>query len=401
MKVRKVASILIKTSLFLLGWGILTTSFELVAISIIPLLFLAVPYYVTARVEEARISGGGYIGEEFEAEINLTATGFGILKAMHKLPEHFELVEGSNVIAIFVLGKSNVKIRYKAKPMRRGHYKLDKIILELEHPFLAWKTSKELYVNLELEVRQRLRKIMKVETLRGVARSPMPDVDISKIGVPGTDFREIRDYVAGDPMKFINWKATARRNKLMVNQYEVEGKKAVWLFVDANYYMTFGKSVRNYLECAIEIANALAYYFTSRGHKVGLYVVGRGICLYPDVGKRQFRRISEELMRVEAGEESFDRAFENCKKLLAIYKPLIILITRPEYSKPMRFVSEAIKAKIPVQIIALKGKIDGDDFAVNLFEILRRSMLRSLRRANLIEWDIDKPIRQLMVRVVR
>ncbi len=400
MKVRKVTSILIKTSLFLLGWGILATSFELVAVSIIPLLFLAIPHFITVKVERARITGGSYIGEEFETEIDLRATGFGILKAMHKLPEHFELVEGSNAIATFVLGRNDVKIRYKAKPMRRGNYKLDRIVLELEHPFLAWKTDKELRVELELEVKQRLRRITRVETLRGIARSPMPDVDISKIGVPGTDFREIRDYVAGDPMKFINWKATARRNKLMVNQYEVEGKKAVWIFVDANHYMTFGKSVRNYLECAIEIANALTYYFVSRGHKVGLYVVGRGICLYPDVGKRQFKRISEELMRIEAGEESFDQAFEKCKKFLAIYKPLIILITRPEYSKPVRFVSEVIKARIPVQIIALKGKIYGDEFAVSLFEILRRYTLKSLRRANLIEWDIDKPIRQLMVRVI-
>ncbi len=400
MKARKVTYSLASTALFLLGLGILTTSYELVAVSIIPLLFLAVPYHVSAKVDYAKLSGGNHIGEEFEAEVKLVATGFGILKAMHELPNHFELVEGANAVATFVLGRSDVIIRYKARPMRRGKYRLDRIVLEIEHPFLAWERYKELKVDLELEVKQRLRRITKVETIRGVARSPMPDIDISRIGVPGTDFREIRDYVAGDPMKFVNWKATARRNKLMVNQYEVEGKKAVWIFVDSNTYMTFGKTIRNYLECAIEIANALAYYFTSRGHKVGLYVIGHGICLYPDVGKRQFKRISEELMRIEAGEESVDQAFENCKKLLSIYKPLIILITRPEYSKPTRFVSEAIKAKIPIQIIALKGAVEGDEFALTLFEILRRSSLKSLRRANMIEWDIDKPIRQLMVRVV-
>ena len=401
MKVRKVTRSLVTTALLLLGWGILTTSYELVAVSVIPLLFLAVPYHVSAKVDYAKLSGGRYIGEEFEVEIKLVTTGFGILKAMHELPDHFELVEGANAVATFVLGRSEATIRYKAKPMRRGQYRLDKIVLEVEHPFLAWKSAKELKVDLELEVKQKLRKITKVEALRGVARSPMPDIDVSRIGVPGTDFREIRDYVAGDPMKFVNWKATARRGKLMVNQYEVEGKKAVWIFVDANPYMTFGKTIRNYLECAIEIANALSYYFTSRGHKVGLYIIGHGICLYPDVGKRQFRRISEELMKAEVGEESVDHAFENCKKLLAIYKPLIILITRPEYSKPTRFVSEAIKAKIPIQVIALKGAVEGDEFALTLFEILRRSSFKSLKRTNLIEWDIEKPIRQLMVRVVR
>ncbi len=401
MRVRRVTRSLVGVSLFLLGWGILTTSYDLIAVSVIPLLFLAVPYHVSVQVRSSMLSGGGTVGEEFEAELNLVAFGFGILKAMHELPECFELVEGSNAVACFVLGRSEIRIRYKARPMRRGRFKLDRVVVEAVHPFLAWRTSRVVGVDMELEVRQRLRRITRVESARGVARSPMPGVDVSRIGVPGTDFREIREYMPGDPMKFVNWKATARRGKLMVNQYEVEGKKAVWIFLDANPYMTFGKSVRNYLECGIEIANALAYYYISRGHKVGLYVIGHGISLYPDVGKRQFKRISEVLMKVEAGEESVDHAFENCKKMLAVYRPLVILITRPEYSRPSRVVSEIVKARIPVQVIALRGSVDGDDLAVTLFEILRKSSLRGLRRVDLIEWDVEKPVKRLVVRVVR
>ncbi len=400
MKVRAVTRSLVCASLLMLTWGILITSYELVAVSFIPLLFLAVPYRVSCSVVEAKISGDCYVGEEFRVDIRLRALGFGILKAMHELPEHFEVVEGQNAVARFVLGGEDVRISYVARPMRRGKYDLSRIVLEMEHPFLAWKTLEELRANLEIEVRQRLRRITRIDTVRGVARSPIPDVDLSKIGVPGTDFREIRDYVPGDPMRFVNWKATARRGKLMVNQYEVEGKKAVWIFLDANDYMTYGKSVRNYLECGIEITNALAYHFISRGHKVGLTIVGNGVVLYPDVGKRQFKRIGEELMRVEAGKEDLKRAFENCKKMISIYKPLLIIITRPEYSNPMDVVSEGMRARIPVQIIALKGKVEGDDFAVRLFELLRRSAIGRLRRVNVIEWDVEKPVRRLIARVV-
>ena len=92
---------------------------------------------------------------------------------------------------------------------------------------------------------------------------------------------------------------------------------------------------------------------------------------------------------------------ENSKKLLAIYKPLVILITRVEYSKPAKFVSELIKMKIPVQIIALKSKMDGDEFALRLFEHLRRSALRSVRKARVMEWNIEKPVRNLIVEVAR
>jgi uncharacterized protein (DUF58 family) len=401
VKVREVTSALIKTSLFLLGFGIVTTSFELIAVSAIPLIFLAIPYGISAKVRDVRYSGGQYVGETFEVEIKLDVVGFGILKAMHKLPDHFELIDGSNAVAGFVLGKSEFVIRYRANPTKRGVYRLDKVVAEFEHPFFAWKSVKELEIDLELEVKQKLRRITKVEAIRGIARSPMPDIDVSRIGVPGTDFREVREYVAGDPVRFINWKATARSGKLMVNQYEVEGKKAVWIFVDTNAYMTYGESIRNFLEVAIEIANSLAYYFTSRGHKVGLYVIGHSMNLYPDVGKRQFRRISDKLTMIEAGNESLEHALENSKKLLAIYKPLVILITRVEYSKPAKFVSELIKMKIPVQIIALKSKMDGDEFALRLFELLRRSALRSVRKARVMEWNIEKPVRNLIVEVAR
>ncbi len=398
MKVREVSYTLISITALLIGWGIITTSYEIIAVSIAPLLFLAVPYHVSVKLRDARISGGEFVGDVFEVKIVMDASGFGIVKAMHRIPEHF-MVEGKNVAASFVLGKSELVISYRARALRRGRYKLKDVVLEIEHPFLAWRFVRKMEVDLTLDVRQKLRKIKKVETLRGVAKSPMPDVDVAKIGVPGTDFREIRDYVPGDPMKFVNWKATARRGKLMVNQYEVEGKKAVWIFLDANSYMAFGRSVRNYLECGIEIANALAYYFISRGHKVGLYVLGHGICLHPDVGKRQFRRIGEELMRLEIGNETLEEAFEKCKKLLAIYKPLVILITRPEYSNPKRFSSEIIKLGIPIQIIALRGKMEGDEFALKLFEIMRKSALKGLR--NVVEWDIERPTTKLIARVVR
>ncbi len=401
MKVSPVAKALLSTTLFLLMLGILTTSPDLIAVSGVPIIFLIVPHYVKVSVVSASIEGGEYVGEEFTTEIVMKAVGFGIVKAMHKLPEHFELIDGSNAVSTFVMGSNIFRIRYKARPMRRGKYELRKVRLEIVHPFMTWKKGDAVEVDLELDVMQKLRRLTKVETVRGIARSPTPDVDVSKIGVPGTDFREIRDYVPGDPMRFVNWKATARRGKLMVNQYEVEGKKAVWIFLDANEYMTYGKSVRNYLECGIEISNALAYYFTSRGHKVGLTIAGNGVMLYPDVGKRQLKRISEELMRLEAGKENLERAFENCKKLIAIYKPLVILITRPEYSNPSRIVSELIKMGIPMQVIALKGAVEGDDFAIGLFEIMRRSSMRGLRRANLIEWDIERPVRKLMLRVIK
>lgn len=411
MKVRKSTAILLETSIFLLVTGIVLTSYELVALSAFPLILLVLPHIpVKVEVINSTIEGGRYVGEPFSVRIVLKTRGFGLLKVQHVLPEHFEIAEGSNAIADFVIGGKTIHLDYRAIPTKRGFYRLDRIVFESENPLLTGRKHQgEVKTEIELEVRHKIQKILKVGVVRGIAKSPMPDVDISKIGVPGTDFREIREYVPGDPVKFINWKATARKNSLMVNQYEVEGKKAVWIFLDANNYMAHGTTIKNFLEAAIEAANSLAYYYTSRGYKVGLYVVGHGHIIYPDVGKRQFRRISETLMRVDVSDksESLDQAIEACKGFLINYKPLMIFITRVEYSKPVHTVLRASRMskrkRLPVEVIALKKRSDEeyDEFAILVMNALRNSILSRLRaRVKVIDWDIDHPLSKVLLKEI-
>jgi uncharacterized protein (DUF58 family) len=410
MKIRKGSYVLIKTSMFLLVLGILLTSYELVALSLFPVLFLLTPTLpLRVRVISNELEGGSYVGEEFRVSLSITASGFGVVKIMHKLPEHFELSEGSNAAARFVIGSAKLRINYKAIPTKRGRYFLGRIVVQVENPFLTGKLFvRELEVPLEMEVKQKVPKLIRIGVHRGIARSPNPDVDISKIGVPGTDFKEIREYISGDPVKFINWKASARRNDVMVNQYEVEGKKSVWIFLDANPYMRHGELIRNYFEAAVEATNALSYYYTQRGYRVGLYIVGHRRYLYPDTGRRQFRRIADELIKVEPSEsyESMEEAFESSKSLLITYKPLIYFITRVEHSKPVRAVLKASRLskrgkRAPLEVITLKR--DGDnEFPEKAVEILRSSIEARIRSAGvkLTIWNTEKPLPQILLKEV-
>jgi uncharacterized protein (DUF58 family) len=408
MKVRKISSILLKTSLFLALSGLLLVSYDLIALSALPILILLLPY-IPAKVHiiNAAIEGGRYVGEVFSVRIALNVKGFGVIKIQHTIPEFFEIVEGSNTLQTFVIGKKTIQIFYKAKPSKRGIYDLGKIVYQTENPIMVGrKVHSEVRIEALLEVKQKIQKILKVGNIRGIAKSPIPDVDISRIGVPGTDFREIKEYKPGDAMKFINWKATARKDNLMVNRYEVEGKKAVWLFLDANKYMQYGTAIKNYLEAAIEAANSLTYYFTSRGYRVGMYVVGHNQIIYPDTGKRQFRRISDTLLKVEASNniESLEYALESCKGFLITYKPLVILITRVEYSKPLKVILKISKLskqrRIPVEVIALK-RGEEVELATMLLKALQTSMISRIRsKATILEWDIDQPLTSILIKEI-
>ncbi|MFW6194603.1 MAG: DUF58 domain-containing protein [Halobacteriota archaeon] len=406
MKIRKVSFVLIKTSILLALAGIIILDYELVALAAFPILLLLVPY-IPCKLKDVKVDveGGKYVNEPFTARINLTAKGFGLLKVQHTLPEFFDITEGQNTVQTFVPGIKHIHLAYTANPSRRGFYELDKISYQTENPLMTGRKSYgEVEIDVTLEVKQRIQKVLKVGNLRGIATSPLPDVDISRIGVPGTDFREIKEYTPGDPMKFINWKATARKDKLMVNKYEVEGKKAVWIFLDANRYMMHGTAIKNYLEAAVEAANSLTYYFASRGYKVGMYVVGTGQLLYPDTGQRQFRRVGDTLLTLEASNnvESFDHAFESCKRFLVIYNPLVMFITRVEYSKPLRAILKlskfSKKRKVPIDVITLKQKQE-EELATLLLETIRDSMVTRIRsRGRVIEWDIDTPLSKVLMK---
>lgn len=397
---------MVKTSILLALAGIFILDYELVALAVFPILLLLIPY-VPCKLKDVKVNveGGKYVNEPFTAKINLTAKGFGLLKVQHTLPEFFELTEGQNTVQTFVPGAKHIHMSYTANPSKRGFYELNKISYQTENPLMTGRKSyDEVEVDVTLEVKQRLQKVLKVGNLRGIAKSPLPDIDISRIGVPGTDFREIKEYTPGDPMKFMNWKATARKDKLMVNKYEVEGKKAVWIFLDANKYMMHGTAIKNYMEAAIEAANSLTYYFASRGYKVGMYVIGSGQVLYPDTGQRQFRRVGDTLLTLEASNdvESIEHAIESCKRFLIIYNPLVMLITRVEYSKPLRAILKVSKfskkKRVPIDVIALKQKQE-EELATIVLEAMRNSMVTRIRlRGRVIEWDIDTPLSKVLMK---
>ncbi len=386
---RRAGASLAKATAYLVLAGIVLTAPVLIRLAVLPAFLLVLPFGARVRVVREEWDEKVSVGENFSVRQLIEVKGLGIVRVRHNLPEYFELVKGSNLREVVVFGRRLVKLSYTAKATKRGLYRLKEVEYEVESFSQAFVKRGKANSSVIVEVKHKVPRVRKVREIRGRARSPMPGIDIAKIGVPGTDFREIREYQPGDSIKFVNWKATARKGKLMVNQYEVEGKKAVWIFVDANPYMLHGTSVKNYLESAIEVANALAYHYTSAGHKVGLYIVGDRRMLHPDVGSRQFRRISKALLEVEGGEESIEDAVESCKKMLMLYSPLLIIVTRAERAKLDRILK--LSKLMPLQVIALKGLEEG--FAGEVVSAARRKAVSRLRACgSCVEYDVNKPL---------
>jgi uncharacterized protein (DUF58 family) len=89
----------------------------------------------------------------------------------------------------------------------------------------------------------------------------------------GTSFESLREHLPGEDIRRVDWKATARRGRLIARSYEVERSQSVVLVVDAGRLMTAeveGGFAR--LEYALNAALVLAHVAVSRDDRVGALV---------------------------------------------------------------------------------------------------------------------------------
>src|SRR5262249_25505037 len=111
----------------------------------------------------------------------------------------------------------------------------------------------------------------------------------------GYELREIREHRAGDPLKRVAWKASARRGKLMVRDHEQEERDVVWLVVGASGELWGGAPVRATLDQAIDVARAAAEAHLGRGDHVGVVVCGARV-----LGRVPAERGPAQAARLEA-----------------------------------------------------------------------------------------------------
>lgn len=113
----------------------------------------------------------------------------------------------------------------------------------------------------------------------------------------GNDLRELREHMAGDAFRRIAWKASARRGKMLVREYEREERDVVWVVLDASVELWAGPVGRAPLDLAIDEAAAVSTRHLGRGDRVGLciFAAGQRVLIPPDQGTGHAQKIAHAL----------------------------------------------------------------------------------------------------------
>ncbi|TRW27436.1 DUF58 domain-containing protein [Flavobacterium zepuense] len=147
------------------------------------------------------------------------------------------------------------------------------------------------------------------------------------------EFEQIKEYVSGDDIRTINWKATAKKNQLMVNQFQDERSQNVYMAIDKGRVMKMPFNGLSLLDYAINSTLVLSNVILKKQDKAGMFAFSKKIENRVAAERRssQMQKILESLYNVKTDffESDFGRLYADIKKNIT-QRSLIILYTNFE-----------------------------------------------------------------------
>jgi uncharacterized protein (DUF58 family) len=147
------------------------------------------------------------------------------------------------------------------------------------------------------------------------------------------EFEQIKNYVPGDDFRSINWKASSRKNALMVNQYEDERSQQVYCIIDKSRVMRMPFQGMSLIDHSVNACLVMSNIVLQKKDKVGLFSFSDklGSALQADRAPNQLNRILHELYKEKEGkgEASYELLYYSIRKLIK-GRSLLMLFTNYE-----------------------------------------------------------------------
>lgn len=232
------------------------------------------------------------------------------------------------------LNKSDYKkISYTLRPLQRGEYHFGNLNIYTTSPlgFVArrFQFGNEAMVPNYPSFLQ-LKKYMLIAFSNKIFEFGLKK--IRRIGHT-MEFEQIKDYVSGDDIRNINWKATAKRNQLMVNQFQDERSQPIYSVIDMGRAMKMPFNGLSLLDYAINATLVISNVALKKQDKAGMFSFSRKVTDKVVAERRpsQMNLIMETLynLNTDFSESDFSRLYIDIKRNLN-QRSLLLLYTNFE-----------------------------------------------------------------------
>jgi uncharacterized protein (DUF58 family) len=235
-------------------------------------------------------------GEEAEVLVEVTALEpVARLEVEVLLPRGLRLLESEDPGGGLPAGASRTYRRH-LRCVRWGGRLVGQVRVRARDPLGFFHYEQEGRHLLPLRVYPRAEAVRRL--LRPADTQAFAGNEVSRLSGEGIEFADIRPFLPGDRVRRINWRVTARRGQLHVNEMRPERNADVVIFLDT--FTDLRGDADSTLSLAVRAATALAHAYLGRRDRVGLIGFGGTLrWLRPEMGERQLYRILDALIDTE------------------------------------------------------------------------------------------------------
>jgi uncharacterized protein (DUF58 family) len=217
-------------------------------------------------------------------------------------PSSFAIDEAAPELTAELAPHARAELRYAVTPRERGRFEFGAIHLRLCGRFGLGAAIASVEARQPVRVYPNLRAPRRYELAARL--NALRSVGVRSVRAPGGggEFEQLREYVAGDSYRDLDWKATAKRRRPVTRVHGQEQSQPVIIALDAGHMMAAAASGRTKLDHALDAALLLAYVALRNGDKVGLVVFAHEVLEFvpPRAGQAQYARILELSSAVRA-----------------------------------------------------------------------------------------------------
>lgn len=241
---------------------------------------------------------------------------------------------------------SRQEIEYSLKPTTRGEYQFDNINIYVHAPLQLVKRRYVIPATETVKVYPSYIQMRRYQLL--ALSNKLQEVGVKRIRKLGhsMEFEQIKEYVRGDDYRTINWKATARKDSLMVNNYTDERSQQIYCLVNKGRVMKMPFGGMTLLDHAINAALVLSNVALVKQDKAGLITFAENLDAFVQADKKptQMNMILETLYRQQTRflEPDFEKLFSTIRNRIT-NRSLLILFTNFESLESLQREMPALK----------------------------------------------------------
>lgn len=295
------------------------------------------------------------------------------------------------------------EMTYSVRPNQRGKALFERVQLRLQSQWGWWQFNHYIALADAVKTYPDFRKIDQEDLLSNTMQTHGSITHQRKRGT-GTDFSQLREYRVGDALNHIDYKATARMNKLISKEFQIERDQQVMILLDCSRRLRKFQSGLSHFDYALNTTIFLARTVLNQGDAVGLMSFGSGDIRYckPRKGRNSVNQLLNQVYDLDTSRDSPDY-IKAAEQLMVRQKrrSLVILVTslQEEDTDEIKTMLRILQKRHVVVIANLKETILGEDVSVRdlddaifyasreTYQHYRQQMLKQIQNKKLILLD--------------